>query len=537
MEYKTRPLDPALVARYYESGLWTKETFPELLKRQAETCGDKIAIVDPERRISYRDLHEEVKKVARDLADLGVGPGDVVSIQLPNYIEFAVAFFAAQQTGAIASQFGVDFRALEVEPILRLCRSKVYMCKDGYKKFDYPGMVEKLAPGLDGLQAIYVFNKGGKNEIRKLRPTTGPSNPAASKDADSITRIGFTSGTTGSPKGVLHSHNTILSSIRIYNLDMKVTDKDVLLVGLPLGLTWGYMTFIQGILAGARVVFMDGFDPRTALSLIEKEKISYIPAAPATLVSLLNVPDLEKFDTSSLRVFVSGGAPCPVEVIRDARKRLGGAVCEAYSMIETGIHTMTRPDDDPEVVHGTVGRPATGMSVGLLDDVGNEVPEGEPGEISARGPCVNLGYFNNDEANKAAFTDTGWFRTGDVGKFDENGNLRVVGRVKEIINRGGKKFFPREVEEILYTHPNVLHVAIVGLPDFRLGERNCVCVVPRPGTSVSLEDMVDHLKDRVAVYKLPEMIEIFSELPLTPTGKVQRPTLTRLVMERRAVSN
>ena len=203
-------------------------------------------------------------------------------------------------------------------------------------------------------------------------------------------------------------------------------------------------------------------------------------------------------------------------------------------MLETGFHTFTRFEDDPEAVAGTIGRPAPEMALRLIDEHGRDVPPGAEGEIAAKGPSVHLGYYKNPQANAELFTADGWFRTGDLGVMEPSGNVRIVGRLKEMINRGGKKFFPREIEEILYTHPKILHAAIVGVPDPRLGERNCLCVIPRPGAAMSLEEVVGFLKGGVATYKLPEEIEVFDEFPFTPTGKIQRHALTRQVLARRA---
>ena len=194
---------------------------------------------------------------------------------------------------------------------------------------------------------------------------------------------------------------------------------------------------------------------------------------------------------------------------------------------------LFRSQDDPAAVAGTIGRPAQSMELRLIDEHGRDVPAGAEGEIAAKGPSVHLGYYKNPAANAELFTSDGWFRTGDLGQFDGAGNVKIVGRLKEMINRGGKKFFPREIEEILYTHPKILHAAIVGVPDSRLGERNCLCVIPRPGQTIALDEVVGYLKDSVATYKLPETIEIFDELPFTPTGKIQRHVLVRRVLERR----
>jgi len=284
---------------------------------------------------------------------------------------------------------------------------------------------------------------------------------------------------------------------------------------------------------GAKVVLLDRFSGRRALELIEQERVTFIATAPASIIAMLNEPDLESFDLSSLRVVITGGASCPVETLRAFQRDMSGRLIELYGMLETGYHTYTRFEDDPEVVNGTIGHCVEGMGLRLLDEAGNDVARGETGEIACFGPSVHLGYNNNPAANAEAFTDDGWFRTGDLGQFaDAAGNVRIVGRSKEIINRGGKKFFPREVEEILYTHPKILHAAMVGIADPRLGERNCLCLIPKQGKEVTLEEMVEFLRGEVATYKLPERLEIFDALPFTPTGKLQRFVLARQVEER-----
>ncbi|HZV20639.1 MAG TPA: class I adenylate-forming enzyme family protein, partial [Hyphomicrobiales bacterium] len=257
--------------------------------------------------------------------------------------------------------------------------------------------------------------------------------------------------------------------------------------------------------------------------------------APAGLVAMLNEPDLDKFDLSSLRVVITGGASAAVETIREYRRRMKGHLIELYGMLEAGFQTYTRFTDDPEKVSGTIGRPIRAMELRIVDSETRDVAPGEIGELMSRGPSIHLGYHNNPAANAAAFTADGWFRTGDLGRVvDADGNVQITGRSKEIINRGGKKFFPREVEEILYTHPAVLHAAMIGIPDARLGERNCLCLVPKPGQSLSLDEAAGFLRGQVADYKLPESLEIFEELPMTGTGKIQRHVLRELVARRRA---
>ena len=537
MKFETRLTDD-LVARHERSGHWGSETFSTILAARAAAHPDRVAIVDRGRRITYAELRTRIDRVSAGFAALGIGRGDVVTIQLPNWAEFAYVFFALERLGAVANQIGPDFRSREVDYILRFSESRAFVCPASFKGFDYVKMIGELRPGLPDLSAVCVVGgpagAAGVVSLDALVENAGAvPPPSAGQRANDVMRMAFTSGTTGNPKGVIHSHNTTLSTCRTLNADMRVTHDEVFLVYLPLGLNWGYLTLVQSVMAGARAVLLDQFSARAALELIQRERVTYIPTAPASIIAMLNEPELARFDLRSLRVIITGGASCPIETIREFRARMHGHLIELYGMLETGFHTYTRLDDDPEAVTGTVGTVSSGLGLRLIDESGRDVAAGAEGEIAALGASVHLGYHKNPTANAELFTADGWFRTGDLGQFDHAGNVKIVGRLKEMINRGGKKFFPREIEEILYTHPKILHAAIVGIPDPRLGERNCLCVIPRTGQTLTLDEVVGYLKDSVATYKLPEAIEIFDELPFTPTGKIQRHVLARRVLERR----
>src|SRR5881409_283290 len=540
MKFETRLTDD-LIARYQKSGHWGAETFYSILAARAAAHPDRIAIVDRGRRVTYGELRTRVDRVAAGFAALGIGPGDVVTIQMPNWAEFAYVFFALERLGAVANQIGSDFRSREVEYILRFSESRAFVCPASFKSFDYVKMVGELRPGLPDLKTVCVLGSPAGGAAPGLVSLEALVNnaaavppPGAGQRANDVMRMAFTSGTTGNPKGVIHSHNTTLSTCRTLNTEMRVTPDEVFLIYLPLGLNWGYLTLVQAVTAGARAVLLDQFSARAALELIQRERVTYIPTAPASIIAMLNEPDLGRFDLASLRVIITGGASCPIETIREFRAQMHGHLIELYGMLETGFHTYTRLEDEPEAVTGTVGKVASGLGLRLIDESGRDVAAGAEGEIAARGPSVHLGYHKNPAANAELFTADGWFRTGDLGVMEPSGNVRIVGRLKEMINRGGKKFFPREVEEILYTHPSVLHAAIVGVPDPRLGERNCLCVIPRPGQALALDEVVAYLKEGVATYKLPEELEIFDEFPFTPTGKIQRHALTRQVLARRS---
>ncbi len=528
-----------MVRTYRDAGFWRGETFHDILVRRAGQHPEREALYDGRRRVTYRQLADRVDAVAAVLQAHGIGRRDVVTIQLPNRIDFACVFFAIERLGAIAVQVSIDFRERELAFILDFSRSAAFICPGTFRGFDHMRMIRGLRPSLPGLRIVAGTDPSAEPDVLSLADAIAGRSPAAglvpvAMDPDEIFRMAFTSGTTGDPKAVIHSHETTLSAARIQNLDLGVSAEDVLLLYLPLGLNWGYLALVQTLIAGARAVLLDRFSATAALGLIGSERVTNIPTAPAAIIELLNAPELDRTDLSSLRQVVSGGASCPVETIREFRARMPGDFIELYGMLESGFHSYTRPGDDPEAASGTVGRPATGLGLRILDDANREVDPGETGEIAGRGPSIHLGYHDNPGANAAAFTADGWFRTGDIGYVDGNGNLVISGRSKELVNRGGKKFHPREIEEILYACPKILHAAIVGMPDPRLGERNCLCVVPRRGQTVTLEEVTALLDGKVATYKLPEALEIFEALPFTPTGKLQRHRLVAEVVSRRS---
>jgi non-ribosomal peptide synthetase component E (peptide arylation enzyme) len=533
-------IKPELARRYRADGSWTNKTFFEFIEEHVKAHPDREVFADSKRRITYRALEDEILRCAELYRRIGIRRGDVVTVQLPNRIEFPVAFFALELIGAIANKVNPDFRARELDYILKFSGSSAYVFPREFRGFDYLSMAKGLRESVPGLKHLLVAGEAaeGAHSLDELRSC--PPLAAADRlriDPNEVFRMAFTSGTTGDPKCVLHSFNTTIYAPWLLNRDMAVTERDVLLIYLPVGLNWGYITLMQTVMAGARAVLMERFSARGALETIERERITYIPTAPAAIVSILAEPELDRFDLSPLRVVITGGASAAIETIRAYQARAKGHLVELYGMLETGFHTYTRFTDDPAKVNGTIGRVVGDMELRIVDGAGSDVPFGEVGEVAARGPSMHLGYHNNPAANAASFTEDGWFRTGDLGRFvDKSGNVQLSGRSKEIINRGGKKFFPREVEEILYAHPDVLHAAMVGLPDVRLGERNCLCVIPKPGRDLSLDDAVKFLKGQIADYKLPERIERFEEFPMTGTGKIRRHVLRDWVLARHSPS-
>ena len=296
-----------------------------------------------------------------------------------------------------------------------------------------------------------------------------------------------------------------------------------MLLFLPVGLNWGLGCTKQALFSGCKIVYMERFEAVAALELIERERITHLVTAPASLIALMDAAAQRQYDLSSLQAIVSGGASCPIDVMRRAQATFGARVLEMYGMLESGVQSRTGFDDDPEVVAGTVGRVVREATVRV------NAPAGAVGEIECFGPSVMLGYYENPDANARAFTPDGFFRTGDLGVFDERGLLRIAGRSKEMIIRGGANIYPREIEEVLFTHPAIADCAVIGVPHPRLGETAVACVVPRAGHQLTFDEMRAFLEPRIARYKLPERLVVVETLPRTPTGKVQKPSLAAMI--------
>ncbi len=557
---------PEQIACYRRAGHWTETTTADVLERHASEQPDRLALADGRQRLTYGAYFQRSRRLARHFISLGLTGDDVIALQLPNWNEFAIVVNAAMLAGIPFCQVHSDFRAREIGFVLRYTGAAVFICPVAFRRFDYLAMVGQLRPALPGLRHVMAVGSDVPDGVFDLRAYLDRACPAAVAPApaqrdpakpdpanadldqtrdvrdtvlrarrphgDDLARVAFTSGTTGDPKAVLHLHNTTNSAVRFANRGHGITRDSVVLVFLPAGMNWGLLNVLQALEAGCALVMLDMFDAVGAMRLIERERVTYFCCAPAHLVAMLNSPDLERFDLSSLQTVVTGGASCPIEVIRAFRGRLRGDLLELYGMLETGFQSWTRPTDDVEAVCGTVGRPIDEVRSKVLDEHDRECPPGAVGEILSHGPSVTIGYYNNADANARSFTADGWFRTGDLGSFDADGLLRIVGRRKEMIIRGGANIYPREIEEVLYQHPDIMDAAVIGIPDARLGERTCACVVPRAGRSLGFDEVVGFLRPKIATYKLPEVVEVLSEMPRTPTGKIQKEPLRAMILRK-----
>jgi cyclohexanecarboxylate-CoA ligase len=536
-------LEPSRRAAMRAAGLWPDRLFTDDLDEAVRTAPEATAIVAARAeggtvRLCWRELADAVQRIALGLAELGVGRGQVVSFQLPNWWQFVAVYLACVRIGAVANPLVPIFRQRELRFMLRFAESRVVIAPARFRGFDHGAMLRELRPDLPDLRRVLLVGGEGDESFEKALLARSPD--AAQAQAlfrerrpgpDELTQLMYTSGTTGEPKGVMHTHNTLIGTALRFMATVGLTQRDAVLMPSPLGHQSGFLYGMGVALAlKTRLVLQDVWNPGLAAELIAREEAGYTFASAAFLADLANHPGLDAQQLRSLRYFVCSGAPIPGALVERASRQLGFRVLSGWGMTENGIVTVVRPDDPPEHSSQTDGCAIPGMEVRVVGEDHRPLPPGQVGHLQARGGGLFVGYLKRPEL--AGIAAEGWFDTGDLARMDERGYLRITGRSKDVIIRGGENIPVVEVEALLYRHPAVLQAAIVAYPDERLGERACAFVVPRPGASIDLASLVEFLKaQQLAVQYLPERIELRESLPCTPSGKVQKFRLRELLQE------
>jgi cyclohexanecarboxylate-CoA ligase len=535
---QTNPSD-ARARAMTAAGLWRNESLLIYLDRWARERPTKTALVDGRGRYSWEALARAADRVAHGLRAHGVEPGRAISCQLPNWSEAIVLFLAALRVGAVINPIPPTYRASEVRFMLGLLESQIAVVPATFRGFDHAEMLAGLRPGLPRLEHVFVARGEGPAGTTPLTALTEQpwEARAGRRDlpgtaADTVHEVVFTSGTTGEPKGVMHTQNTTLSTLHLAIDRLEMTEREVLLMASTVGHQTGFLFgHCLNLLLGATTVWMDVWNVEEAVRLIESEGVTFSMGATPFLRDLTYLETAP--DRSSLRLFISAGAPIPRALVGDARRRLGCAISAGWGMTENGMVTCNGLRDEEEKIVGSDGYPLPGMELRIVDDDGAPVPPGVEGDLLARGAAQFVGYFQRPQFTAEAHTADGWFRTGDRGTLDREGYLAITGRSKDLIIRGGENIPVVEVENLLYTHPKVAGVAIVATPDPRLGERACAVVIPREGQTITLGEIVSFLeRHQLARQKFPERLELVSEFPTTPSGKIQKYKLRDLVAQR-----
>ncbi|WP_086844946.1 AMP-binding protein [Amycolatopsis kentuckyensis] len=509
------------------------DTIGDNFDRTVAAFGDRDALVDRAagRRWTYRELADEVTALALGLVAQGIGKGDRVGIWSPNRAEWTFLQYATAKIGAILVNINPAYRAHELEYVLNQAGIRLLVASDAFKTSDYPAMAEEVREKCAGLEQVVIL--GGEGWQALLDAGRGGDQARlahlqAGLSADDPINIQYTSGTTGFPKGATLSHHNILNNGYFVGELCNYTEQDKVCIPVPFYHCFG---MVMGNLActshgACMVIPAPAFDPKATLEAVAAERCTSLYGVPTMFIAELNHPDFGEFDLSSLRTGIMAGSPCPVEVMKQVIDRMGMAeVSICYGMTETSpVSTQTRSDDSIERRVSTVGRVGPHLEVKVVDpETGLTVPRGEPGELCTRGYSVMLGYWEQPDKTAEAIDAARWMHTGDLAVMDDDSYLNITGRIKDMVIRGGENLYPREIEEFLYTHPDILDAQVIGVPDEKYGEELMAWVRMREGASpLTAEQVREFCEGKLARYKIPRYVHVVEEFPMTVTGKVRK---------------
>ncbi|MBB5853230.1 AMP-binding protein [Amycolatopsis umgeniensis] len=509
------------------------DTIGDNFDRTVAAFGDRDALVDRAagKRWTYTELAADVNALALGLLDLGIAKGDRVGIWSPNRAEWTLTQYATAKIGAILVNINPAYRSHELEYVLNQAGIKLIVAANSFKTSDYAGMIAEAGPKCPALDHVVLLDSpawsslleiGGKADHAPLAERQG------ALSADDPINIQYTSGTTGFPKGATLSHHNILNNGYFVGELCNYTEADKVCIPVPFYHCFG---MVMGNLAATThgacmVIPAPAFEPKATLEAVAAEKCTSLYGVPTMFIAELADPDFGSFDLSSLRTGIMAGSPCPVEVMKQVIDRMGMAeVSICYGMTETSpVSTQTRADDSVERRVSTVGRVGPHLEVKVVDpETGLTVPRGVPGELCTRGYSVMLGYWEQADKTAEAIDAARWMHTGDLAIMDDGGYVNITGRIKDMVIRGGENLYPREIEEFLYTHPDILDAQVIGVPDVKYGEELMVWVRMREGaTPLTAEAMREFCEGKLARYKIPRYVHVVDEFPMTVTGKVRK---------------
>ncbi|MBH5390813.1 AMP-binding protein [Bradyrhizobium diversitatis] len=516
-------------------GFWIDKNFDEFLQASVTSTPDKLALLayradrpNEPVRLSYHELADRIARAAASLKRLGIGRGDVVSVQLPNWWESAVIALAAFRVGAVVNPLMPIFREHELNYMLGFAETKLLVVPKSFRGFDHEEMAQALKAAQPKLEHVIVVDGMGANSFRQAllasddRLEAPPPGEVGALPPDQMAVLMFTSGTTGSPKGVMHCLNTLLACNIALAGRFGLGSDDTMLVCSPLGHMTGFAAgMLLGLKIGASVIFQDVWEPSRGVSIMSENGVTYSAGAATFLADMCEAVAAGAPKPEKLRKFLCAGAPIPPALIDRVYRELNLKVCSLWGMTESLSSTLTEPERALEKSSKTDGRPLDGVEVKVLRPDGSPAPVGETGALKVRGAQMCLGYYKREDLNP--FDAEGWFDTGDLAFMDEEGYIRINGRSKDIIIRGGENVPVLEIENLLFKHPSVLSASIVGYPDERLGEKACAFVVLRPGQTLDLPGLQTYMAaNKVAKQYWPERIIFIDDLPRTPAGKVQK---------------
>lgn len=525
------------IERYSHFRWWLGITLGDMVDKAADLYPRKEALMDDRGKFTYAELREKVDKLAIGLIHLGLEKGDVVLLQLPNWAEFVFSYFALQKVGCIPVLLISGYRQLEVSHLCRLTEAKAWIVPDLYRKIDYSsfiGEVKKENPQLQYVISVRAQKKDGNftTSLEKLTErglTDGDRRQLAARrpQPTDVTHILPSGGTTGLPKGIPRTHNDYLCNIEYVARIGEMNTNDVWLVTAPVGHNQGLLVGVSGCMFMAgKLVLLDSTRPEDICSTIQREKVTYMPLVPSLLKRILDIENLNEYDLSTLKKISAGGEASSPELVRRTYEKIGCTYINEFGMSE-GLLCRTRLDDDIETICHTVGKTCCPYDqVKILDEEGRELPVNRDGELAAKGPGIFAGYLKNPEENRKTFTMEGLFKTGDQARIDSSGNIRITGRIKDIIIRGGENISPAQVEDLLISYPGVADAAVIGIPDKEVGEKVCAYIRTAPGVKLDPEEIKKFMEGRGASKLLiPERFEFIDALPMTQAGKHDKKVL------------
>ncbi|HGX9280599.1 TPA: medium-chain fatty-acid--CoA ligase, partial [Escherichia coli] len=526
-------------AAYRQQGLWGDASLADYWQQTARAMPDKIAVVDNHgASYTYSALDHAASCLANWMLAKGIESGDRIAFQLPGWCEFTVIYLACLKIGAVSVPLLPSWREAELVWVLNKCQAKMFFAPTLFKQTRPVDLILPLQNQLPQLQQIVGVDKlapaTSSLSLSQIIADNTPLTTAITTHGDELAAVLFTSGTEGLPKGVMLTHNNILASERAYCARLNLTWQDVFMMPAPLGHATGFLHGVTApFLIGARSVLLDIFTPDACLALLEQQRCTCMLGATPFVYDLLNVLEKQPADLSALRFFLCGGTTIPKKVARECQQR-GIKLLSVYGSTESSPHAVVNLDDPLSRFMHTDGYAAAGVEIKVVDDARKTLPPGCEGEEASRGPNVFMGYFDEPELTARALDEEGWYYSGDLCRMDEAGYIKITGRKKDIIVRGGENISSREVEDILLQHPKIHDACVVAMPDERLGERSCAYVVLKaPHHSLSLEEVVAFFsRKRVAKYKYPEHIVVIEKLPRTASGKIQKFLLRKDIMRR-----
>ena len=508
--------------RYLEKGYWGEKTLPDYWNDSVRQYGDREYVVDDRgNRYTYREVDELAEKMAVRFRQAGILPQEVISYQIPVWSEFVIVTVACMKVGAVMNPIGLCFAGQELKGLLNLSKTALYLCPARYRNTNYQQNMEMIRESVPTLKAVWIL---GEESPR----ADGCMNPAeqsfVSVHSNLVALILCTSGTTRGIKEVMLTHNNILFSELNFNRELGIGKQDVMFMPAPLNHATGFHHGVIGtMLCGAKLVLQQKFDPESAIRLMNQERCTYSMGATPFIYDILKEMEKTGEKATHLKFYLCGGAPVPELMVRKAWS-YGIRLCEVYGSTESVPHVFVRPREVLAGAAVSCGRPLEGVEVKVVDDRGNPVGPGIPGEEVSRGPNVFVGYLGDQESTDKALDDDGWFYSGDMAMMDERGNLKIIGRKKDIIIRGGENLSINKIAGYLIDFPAVRDYAILGYPDERMGERICAYVVPKDAqAAVSKDAIIEYLSQKSVPKRFwPERVEMIDAIPRTESGKVKR---------------